>query len=303
MKAVVLTEYGDTDKLTLRDMPDPHPAPHAIVIRMAGASINPVDWKMRSGAAKAKFPVKFPGILGRDASGEVVEVGAGVSEFAVGDRVLGLVNGAYAELVAAPVTSWTKLPDEIDLAEAGALPLVLLTGAQLMEEAVNPKRGDVVLVTGAVGSVGRVATFAAKERGARVWIGVRGAQRKEAAELGAEGIIALDEGDGALAKLPVLDAIADTVGGDTIQKLYAKLKAGGTIGSVLGEPAGAKERGFVVHSFTAQPKAAMLARYVEAVAKGTLVIPIAKKLPLDRAPEAQTIAEKQHPHGKVLLLG
>ena len=87
MKAVVLTAYGDVDKLAFREMPAPSAGSGALVVRMAGASINPVDWKMRSGQAKAHFPVELPGILGRDASGEVVEVGKGVTEFGVGGRV------------------------------------------------------------------------------------------------------------------------------------------------------------------------------------------------------------------------
>jgi NADPH:quinone reductase-like Zn-dependent oxidoreductase len=110
MKAVVLTAYGDVGKLELRDVPDPKAEPGAIVVRMAGASINPIDWKMRSGVAKDRFPVQFPAILGRDVAGEVIEVGAGVDTFAVGDSVLGLVWQAYAERVAASVGSWAKLP-------------------------------------------------------------------------------------------------------------------------------------------------------------------------------------------------
>jgi NADPH:quinone reductase-like Zn-dependent oxidoreductase len=269
---------------------------------MAGASINPVDWKMRSGAAKERFPVQFPGILGRDVSGTVVEVGDGVKSFAVGDSVLGLVKGSYAELVTAPAEAWAKIPNGIDVVDAGALPLVLLTGAQLVEDAVNATAGQVILVTGAMGSVGRAAVYAAKTRGATVWAGVRAAQRVGAATLHADGVVALDD-DAEVAKLPALDGIADTVGGDTIQKLYGKLKAGGTIGSVLGEPHGAKERGFVVRAFMAQPNSSMLARYAAAVAEGKLVVPIAKRMPLAEAGAAQTLAEKKRPGGKVLLLG
>ena len=302
MKAIVLTAYGDVDKLEQRDLPQPHAGPGEIVVRMAGASINPVDWKMRSGAAKALFPVAFPGILGRDVSGEVVEVAKDVTTFAVGDLVLGLVKGAYAELVAAPAEVWAKLPKGLDMVEAGALPLALLTGAQLIEEAVQPARGEVVLVTGAVGSVGRVAVFAAKSRGAKVWAGVRASQREEAAQLGADGVVALDD-DADLAKLPKLDAIADTVGGETISKLLGKLAPGKVLGSVVGEPAGAKELGIIVRGFMAHPDSAMLARYASAVVERKLVIPIAKKLPLGSAREAQTFAETKHPGGKVLLLG
>jgi NADPH:quinone reductase-like Zn-dependent oxidoreductase len=301
MKAVVLTAYGDVDKLELREMPDPRAGSGAIVVRMAGASINPVDWKMRSGQAKARFPVEFPGILGRDASGHVVEVGKGVTAFAIGDRVLGFVTGAYAELVAAPAEAWAKIPAGLDLAEAGALPLVLLTGVQLVD-AMQPAEGDAVLVTGAAGSVGRAAVFAAKERGARVWAGVRASQRAEGANVGADAVVALDD-DADIAKLPVFDAIGDTVGGELIKKLYGKIKAGGVLGSTVGEAAGAKERGLVVRAFTAHPDSAMLAKYAAAVAERKLVIPIAKKLPLASAAEGQTLAEKKHPRGKVLLLG
>jgi NADPH:quinone reductase-like Zn-dependent oxidoreductase len=301
MKAVVLTAYGDVDKLELRDLPDPHPGPDAIVVRMAAASINPVDWKIRSGSAKDRHPVEFPVVLGRDVSGEVAEVGKGVTTFSVGDRVLGLVMGTYAELVAAPTSAWAKIPPGLDVVEAGALPLVLLTGAQLVENAVNPSEGDVILVTGAAGNVGRVAVFAAKARGAKVWAGVRASQKAQASQLGVEGVVALDD-DADIAKLPMLDAIADTVDGDTIKKLYGKLKPGGALGTVLGEPAGARERGFVVHAFMARPDAGMLARYAAFVAERKIVIPIARKMPLAAAREAQALAEKGHPRGKVLLV-
>jgi NADPH:quinone reductase-like Zn-dependent oxidoreductase len=302
MKAIVLTAYGDVDKLELRELPEPSVEPGSIVVRMASASINPVDYKMRSGAAKERFPVTFPAVLGRDAAGEVTRVGSGVTSFRVGDRVLGLIQGAYAELVTAPAGNWAKVPAGLDLAEAGALPLVLLTGAQLMERAVDPPRGATVLVTGAVGSVGRVAVHAAKLRGVNVWAGIRAAQRQEAERLGVAGVAILDPGS-PLGDLPVFDAIADTVGGDTIERLYDKLKPGGTLGSVLGEPRGAKQRGFEVHSFLAQPDSAMLARYVAEVAEGRLVVPIVARLPLAQAREAHTLAEKRHPGGKVLLLG
>jgi NADPH:quinone reductase-like Zn-dependent oxidoreductase len=300
MKAIVLTAYGDVDKLELRDLPDPHVEHDAIVVRTAAASINPIDWKMRSGAAKDRFPTEFPAILGRDASGTVVRVGSGVTSFVVGDHVMGLVHASYAELVTAPATSWARVPRGLDLIEAGALPLVLLTGAQLIEEAVNPAKRDVVLVTGAIGSVGRAAVYGAKARGARVWAGVRGSQRAEAAKLGVEGIVALDD-DQSIAQLPPLDAVADTVNGGTVARLYGKLKPGGTIGSVLGEPAGARERGMVVHAFMTRPDASMLARYALAVAERKLVIPVSKRFPLARAGEAQRFAETGHPGGKVVL--
>ena len=180
-------------------------------------------------------------------SGTVAALGPGVTAFAVGDRVLGRVPpGSYAELVVAPLRAWARVPAKLDLADAGALPLVLLTGAQLAEEAVDARAGETILVTGATGGVGRVAVFAAKARGAKVWAGVRGKYKAAAQALGADGVVVLDDGGGDLAKLPALDGIANTIFGDAIQPLLGKLKPGGKIGSVVGAPAGATERGFVV---------------------------------------------------------
>ena len=158
-----------------------------------------------------------------------------------------------------------------------------------------------VLITGAMGSVGRVAVHAAKMRGARVWAGVRGSQRSGATKLGVDGVVALDN-ERDIEKLPTLDSIADTVGGDTIRRLYRKLKHGGVIGSVLGEPAGATELGFVVHAFMAHPDAETLVKYGTEVAQRRLAIPIALKLPLAEAPQALAFAETKRPPGKVLLL-
>jgi NADPH:quinone reductase-like Zn-dependent oxidoreductase len=301
MKAVVLTAYGDVDKLELREIPDPKVTPGQIKVRVAGASINPVDWKQRSGAIAKYMPLDLPAVLGRDASGTVVEIDPGVTAFEVGDRVLGRVNGSYAELVVAPSEDWAKVPPSLDLADAGALPLVLLTGAQLVEEALNPGQGDLVLIVGATGSIGRVAAFVAKARGATVYAGVRSKHRAEAAKLGADAVVVLED-EGEVAKLSQLDAIADTVGGDTIKKLYDKVKPGGTIGSVVGEPAGAKERGLKAIGIHTHSDPQRLAELAQAVADGKLVIPIARRFPLAQAGEAQKLAEAGA-GGKVILLG
>jgi NADPH:quinone reductase-like Zn-dependent oxidoreductase len=300
MKAIVLNAYGDVDQLQPRELPDPAPGPNQIAVRVAGASINPVDWKLRSGALAALMPLTLPAVLGRDASGVVASVGPGVTDFQVGQQVLGLVNGAYAELVVAATEAWAELPPGLDPVDAGALPLVLLTGAQIVEEAIAARHGQVLLVTGALGSVGRVAVFVAKARGATVWAGVRRTQRAQAAELGADGVVGLDD-EAELAALPVLDAIADTVGGETTTRLLTKLKPGGIIGSVVGEPAGAKERGLVVHAMLTHPDSKRLGELARSVAEGKLVIPIAKKLPLAEAGQAQLLAQKGA-GGKVVLV-
>ncbi|HEY6477317.1 MAG TPA: zinc-binding dehydrogenase, partial [Polyangia bacterium] len=127
-----------------------------------------------------------------------------------------------------------------------------------------------------------------------------GKHRAEAAKLGADVVVAIDD-DGETARLPELDGIADTVGGETTQKLLGKLKPGGKIGSVLGEPSGAKERGFVVKAFLTHSDPKRLRELAQAVADGELVIPIAKRFPLAEAAAAHALAE-EHVDGKVLLV-
>jgi len=299
MRAVVLVGYGGVENLELRDVPEPKTGAGQVKVRVVATSINPIDWKLRKGAARPGMPLELPAILGRDAAGEVVEVGPGVTRLRVGDRVAGLVMGGYGERVVAEEAAWAKVPDTMNLVDAAAIPLVALTGAQLIDEGVRPRQGDAVLVTGAVGSVGRAAVFVAKDRGATVWAGVRRAQEDAASELGVEGVVALDDAVSNW-KLPVVDAIADTVGGESMQKLLDRIRPGGAVGTVVGEPPGARERRLEVRQVWAHPNPEVLALLVRAVAEGTLVIPIAKRLPLSEIRKAQELAEKGA-GGKVVL--
>jgi NADPH:quinone reductase-like Zn-dependent oxidoreductase len=299
MKAVVLPAFGPAERLELRDVAEPTPGPGELKVRVIAASINPIDWKVRSGALQAYMPIDLPAVLGRDVAGEVVAAGAGVTRLRVGARVCGLVHRGYAEYVVASEDSFVEVPAKLDLVEAAALPLVLLTGTQLVEDAVDVRAGESVLVTGATGAVGRVAVYVAKQRGGIVYAGVRGAHQVEASKLGVHAVVALDD-ERQIEALPALDALADTVGGPTTQKLLAKLKRGGRIGSVVGEPPGAKELGLGVRAFLAHPDAKRLQELVADVAAGTLVIPIERKFPLGEAARAQALAEKGGV-GKVLL--
>lgn len=295
MKAVVLTGYGDVDKLEWRDVPDVKPGPGEVKVKTEATSVNPVDWKMRQGYAN----VPLPSVLGRDVAGTVVEVGANVTGLKVGDRVMGFVPHSYAEFVVAKEDQLAKIPTELSTAEAAALPLVTTTGTQLIDEQTKPKKGDTVLVTGAIGGVGRSAVYAAKKRGAKVIAGVRKRQKQEAEALGADAVVAIDD-DAEIAQLPKLDAIADTVSGETLHKLLPHLKKGGTLGSVLGGSEEAKQRGIEVRAFVSHPDGRRLSEIAQAVTRGELQIPIAKKLPLSEAREAHRLAEKGTA-GKVVM--
>jgi NADPH:quinone reductase-like Zn-dependent oxidoreductase len=292
MKAVVLHGYGGIDQLRYEDVPTPEPGPDEVLVKVGATSVNPIDWKKRSGAVKDRMPVEFPSILGRDVAGTVAKVGANVRNPERGQRVMGIVNGSYAEYVAARAEHLTVIPDRVDVEQAGALPLVTTTGAQLIQH-IRPKPGDVLLVTGALGSVGRSAVYLAKSLGMRVIA--------EANALGVEQVAAIDDSS-EIAKLPELDAIADTVDQDVIGKLIPKIKPGGVLGSVLGKPKEAEGKNIRVEAFMATPDASLLRQMADAVRDGKLEIRIARKMRLAEAGEAQALAEKGAVRGKIVLI-
>src|ERR1700735_446745 len=155
MKAVVLHEYGGPEKLKLEDgVPDPQVSGDTVLVATAAASVNPIDWKVRSGARQKDFPLSFPAILGRDVSGIVRAVGANVKHFKPGDRLLALSPKTYAELVAVADSDLTHLPDGVDLVDAAAIPLISLTGEQLVRLAAKVQKRQVILGTWGDGHVG-----------------------------------------------------------------------------------------------------------------------------------------------------
>src|SRR5580658_10731984 len=231
MKAVVVHQYGGPEVLKFEDYPDPVPGPGEVLVRVAATSVNPIDYKRRAGLTKDFYPMRFPGLIGIDMSGTVVKIGPGAEGFSVGDRVFAMVDDTYAELCVAKAAVLAKVPEGLDLIQAAALPLVTTTGNQLLS-ATGVKSGQTVMVVGAVGNVGRSAIFTAKERGANVIAGVLKRQMDVAKTVGTDQMVATDD-DTAIANLPPLDAVADTVGGRTAEKLIAKVKPGGVFATVL----------------------------------------------------------------------
>jgi NADPH:quinone reductase-like Zn-dependent oxidoreductase len=300
VKAIVIHEYGSPEVLRFEDFRDPVPGEGELLVRVIAASINPIDVKRRAGATKDFYPVSFPGVIGVDFSGEVIAVGAGVKGFSTGERVFGIADKTYAELCVVKAASVAKIPEGLDAVEAAALPLVTTTGSQLITAGTGIRSGQMVLVTGAAGNVGRSAVFTAKERGAKVIAGVLKTQLEQATTIGADQAIATD--DDAIANLPQLDAVADTVNGATAQKLVSKVKKGGVFASVLGAPQNAKDYPDIkVVPVYSQPDPKTLVHMAQAVKEGRLVIPIGMKLPLKDANKGHAAVAKGGA-GKVLLV-
>jgi NADPH:quinone reductase-like Zn-dependent oxidoreductase len=299
MKAVVIDGFGGVDQLHIQNVDDPPVGRGEVLVRVRATSVNPVDLKIRSGSAAKRMGVELPAILGRDLAGEVVRAGDGVVGFSPGQRVMGLANGTYAELTTAKADVLAPIPDKLSFEQAAALPLVLLTGAQLIERAIKVQPGWTVLILGAVGSVGRSAVHVALQHGAKVIAGVHASQMEEAQSLGVQQVISTDY-EKQLNKLHDLDAVADTVGGPTAARALKALKPGGVFGTVLGAPPDANRYNIKVEAFQAQPDASRLYELADDVARGEFTIPIAKTLSLSQIQEAHREAEN-HPSGKIVL--
>jgi NADPH:quinone reductase-like Zn-dependent oxidoreductase len=151
------------DQLRYEDVPDPKPRPDEVLIKVRATSANPIDWKIRRGDLKERHAASFSRNPRCDVAGEVVETGTNVTTLNPGQRVIGLVNHSYAELLTAASDVFTLIPSGLDDIQAAALPLVTTTGAELIDR-IGPGPGDTILVTGAFGNVGRTAVYAARQR-------------------------------------------------------------------------------------------------------------------------------------------
>ena len=211
-----------------------------------------------------------------------------------------MADNTYAELCVVKAAILAKVPKGLDLIQAAALPLVTTTGNQLIS-ATGIKAGQTVLVVGAAGNVGRSAVFTAKQRGGVVIAGVLKSQMDETKTIGADQLVTTDD-DNAIANLPLLDVVADTVNGKTAEQLIAKVNPGGVFASVVGAPQNAAKYPSVrVVPVFSKFDRKTLQFMAEAVRDGKLVIPISQKLPLSEAAKAQAAAEKGG-SGKILLV-
>jgi len=298
VKAIQFERHGEPEVLEQVELEIPKAGPGQVQIRAAAAGVNPADYKWRNGFNLRYMPLPLPHVPGMDAAGVVTELGKGVTEFAVGDRVVASVNAAYAEYVVADVKACARLPDGVDFVQAAALPCPALTGVEMVEEGIAPSVGQTVLVTGATGGVGRFAAMAAKALGARVVVAVRGAYVDEVKALGFDEVVTFDA---PLRENLRFDHVADTVGGPEVARLCRNLKPGGKIITVATTPIDPEGLPAAPKTFGFHPDGARLARIVDAIDKGAISMPVAKRLPLAEAREAQRLVEHGGARGRVVL--
>jgi NADPH:quinone reductase-like Zn-dependent oxidoreductase len=305
MKAIALDRYGSLDDLRLVELPEPKVAPGEVLIRVKAAGVNPVDWKLAAGELDPVMEVRFPLISGWDVAGVVERAGFDATEFAVGDEVYGYIrkdwaqNGAYAELVSAPVRTLAKKPESLSWEQAAGVPLAGLTAYQSIER-LGISAGDVVLVHAAAGGVGSLGVQIAVARGARV-IGTASERNHEfLRSLGAEPVT---YGDGLADRVRELapagvDAALDFVGNGAVDQSLPLLKQRGRIASIADGQSVLAAGG---HYVWVRPSSTDLTALTDLVNAGKVMVHVDKTLPLAEAAEAWRLSQSGRTRGKIVL--
>jgi NADPH:quinone reductase-like Zn-dependent oxidoreductase len=303
LKAVVYRRYGGPEVLEYTDAPDPKLAQNSVLVRVRAAALNPADHQLQAGLGENHTDAWFPVIPGWDVAGVVERIGAGVSEFAPGDEVIGYIrqdilhNGAYAELVSAPVETLVRKPRTTSWPEAAGLPLAGLTAYRAIVQTLNLEPGETILIHGAAGGVGALAAQLALARASRV---IGAASMGHHDFLRSIGVLPVAHGEGIAHRVRALapnglDGVLDCVG-------KGVLHTTSNLGSSRMRACSIADVGPSITTVFARLDRAALTRLVAMVDEGKLRVPIAATYPLAQAAAAQAALKQPHAPGKIVLV-
>jgi NADPH:quinone reductase-like Zn-dependent oxidoreductase len=307
MKAIRFHEYGDAGVLRYEDAERPAPAAGEVLVEVAATSFNPVDAGIRAGYLQQVFPISLPHIPGIDVAGTVVALGAGVTRWTVGDRVVGFLSmvadGAAAEFVAAPAETLAPAPTTIPLTNAAALPVGAQTAWQALFEHADLQSGSRVLINGAGGGVGGYAVQLAKRAGAHViaTAGPRSADTVRAQ--GADQIIDYTTTNTVKEVTEPVDVVLNLVAApeSDIVALTGLIRDGGVIVTTATPAAGDPDRAVRATGMQLRTDADQLAKLVEMVDAGELGVEVSATYPLFQAAAVHELGTTGGIRGKVLL--
>ncbi|MDH6246540.1 NADP-dependent oxidoreductase [Mycobacterium sp. OTB74] len=304
-RAVQFDGYGGIDVLEVRDLPKPVPETGEVLVAVKFAGINPGEAMVRHGFLDDVWPATFPSGQGTDLAGVVVEAGPGVSEFAVGDEVLGFSHrrSSHAQYVTVPVDQLTAKPPAVPWEVAGSLQVAGSTAyAAVRAVALSP--GDTVVVAGAAGGVGSIAVQLAKRAGATV-LGVAGPSND--AWLTEHGVIPVNYGDGLADRLRAaspsgrIDALLDFYGGGYVALAVNELGLPAEKVDTIIDFAAAEQFGVRAEGSAEASDAEVLAELANLIAAGELEVPIGGVYALDDVQNAFRQLEQRHTRGKLVL--
>lgn len=290
--------------MQLDDVPKPEPGTDEVLIKVRAASVNPVDYKMRSGEFKP-IGMLMPLTLGRDISGVIEGVGRDVADMKIGDEVYALLDrkhGGYAEFVATTCEGVALKPASIDHIHAAAVPLAATTAWQGLFDHGKLKAGERVMIHGAAGGVGHFAVQFAKERGAYVVATARAEDGDLLHDLGADEIID-SAGERFEKRAHDIDLVLDLVAGEIQQRSWNAIKAGGRIVSTLQPPSQveAARHHAEGEAFMVEPNRDELAEIGRLIDSGRVRVIVQQTLPLHEVRRAHEHMEHEHVRGKMVL--
>ncbi|CAG2142859.1 L-threonine 3-dehydrogenase [Cupriavidus yeoncheonensis] len=304
MKAIRVAAYGSLDAMTVAELDDPVPGDDEVLIDVAAAGVNPIDWKIASGAMKAFIPLPLPFTPGVDAAGTVLAVGRNVSTLSPGDEVMGFIGivGAYASRIVVDPARLARKPARLGFAQAAAVPAATLTAWQALHEHGELRKGQRVLIHAAAGGVGSAAVQLARLAGAHV-IGTASAGNREYVQgLGATEVIDYRAKDFA-EQVSNVDLVLDLVGGTTQARSWSVLKRGGILVSTVSKPDTGRgdEAQATGRHFATRADGPQLAALAALYASGDLRTHVDSVIPLPEASRALARSMAGHVRGKVVL--
>jgi NADPH:quinone reductase-like Zn-dependent oxidoreductase len=305
MKAVTISKYGDQSVLIYTDIERPKPKSDEILVHNRAVAVNPVDWKIRNGLGEL-FGLKLPVVLGCEIAGTVEEAGGGVRDLQVGAAVYGYVNlqrnGGYAEYTIAKSDEIAPKPESLDFDNAAAVPVGALTSWQAIFDTANLQAGQRILITGASGGVGSMAVQLAKAKGAFVIATASGKNEEFVRNLGADEFVDYTR-EKFEERVRDVDAVFDTIGGDTLEQCFATLRRGGCLVSIVTPPSNekAEKLGIRASMIGVQPNGQQLREINRLIAAGKLKTNIATVLSLSEVRKAHQLSESGRTRGKIIL--
>ena len=306
MKAIRFSRYGGAEVLEYVDVPPPELEPTDVLVEVKIASVNPVDWKIRSGLLEEFFPIKLPAIPGEDGSGFIVNKGSEVKHLKKGDEVCFIASrpgeGSYSELVAVDQNQVIVKPDNLSFAEAAAFPSVGVVAWTVLLETARIKEGMKVLVHGGAGGVGGFAVQLGRHLGAEIAATCHSMDVDYVKELGAEPVIAYDKEDFSRL-LKGYDVVLDSIGGDVHRRSYNVLKKGGTMVCLNAAPIEdlSDQYGTRTKVIDEKDHGRILKHVTDLVQSGAVKPQVMHVFPLSEAADAHRLSEKGTVRGKIIL--
>jgi NADPH:quinone reductase-like Zn-dependent oxidoreductase len=299
MKAIQFSQFGGPEVLELVELPDPHPAAGQIRVAVRAVGVNPVDWKVRSGAMGGELPKT----TGQEVAGVVDEVGDGIADVAVGDEVFGSVAGGGGAAQLALLENYAPIPPPLHFAAAAALPVAIETATRTLD-VLGVEEGQTLLVNGAAGAVGIAAVQLARERGARVIGTASPANHEYLRSFGAEPTT---YGDGLVERVRELapggvDRALDAAGGGALPALV-ELAGGPEHVVTIADYSGAEQTGVTFSGGMGSRRAWHVLREIGGLIEaGRFSLPVAQTFSLAQIAEAHQLSETGHVRGKLVLI-